>query len=100
MISVAAVILGLLGVAIGTALGLGLVALTSESGIDYAALGGSESTYEGDFQGLQISSHAFPRIYPGDVIAGVLAVFLTSLIAVIWPMVHVARLEPMEAIRS
>jgi len=100
IIAVEAVILGLLGVAIGTALGLGLVALTSESGIDYAALGGSESAFEVDFQGLQITSHVFPKINASDVALGVIAVFLTSLIAVIWPMVHVVRLEPMEAIRS
>ena len=100
IIAVEAVILGLLGVAIGTVLGLGLVALTSESGINYAALGGSESAFEVDFRGFQVSSHVFPKINASDVAAGVIAVFLTSLIAVIWPMVHLARLEPMEAIRS
>lgn len=100
LIAVEAVIVGLLGVAVGTALGLGLVSLTSGSGIDYAALGGSESAFEIDYKGLRFTSHVYPRIFAGDVIAGVVAVFLTSIIAVIWPMLHIVRLQPMEAMRS
>jgi len=100
IIAVEAVIVGLLGVVVGTALGLGLVSLTSESGIDYAALGGSGSAYEIDYKGLRFTSHVYPAIVASDVIAGVVAVFITSIIAVIWPMLHIVRLQPMEAMRS
>lgn len=100
MIAVEAAILGLLGVTLGLALGLGFVLLTSQSGLDYAALGGSDASFEVAYQGLQVSSFVYPRIYPGDIVAGVVAVLLTSFISVIWPMVHIMRLEPMEAMRS
>jgi ABC-type lipoprotein release transport system permease subunit len=99
IVAVEAVLIGLTGVAIGTALGLGFVLLTSGSGIDYAALGGNESSYEIAFRGLQLSSHVFPELHLKDILIGVTAVLLTSFIAVIWPMVHLARLEPMEAMR-
>ena len=100
MIATEAALLGLIGVAVGTVLGVGLVLLTAESGIDYAALGGDQASYEVDFKGLQASSHVFPRITPIDVLAGVVAVLLTSFISVIWPILHIGRLEPMEAMRA
>jgi ABC-type lipoprotein release transport system permease subunit len=100
MITVEAVILGLLGVAIGTALGLGLLAVTSQTGMDYAALGGSgQESYEASFQGLNLSSLVYPELYVSDVVAGVVAVFLTSLLSVLWPIIKIVRMEPMEAMR-
>ena len=99
IVAVEAIMLGLLGVAAGTALGLGFV-LLSGSGLDYAALGGSDTSYEVAFQGLQLSSLFIPKIYVGDVVAGVVAVLLTSFVAALWPMLHILRLEPMEAMRS
>jgi ABC-type lipoprotein release transport system permease subunit len=95
-----AVILGLLGVLIGTCLGVGLVAMTWESGVDYAALGGKDASYEVAFQGLQMSTVVYPRLAARDVAAGIVAVLITSLVSVVWPMVHIARLEPMGAMRS
>ena len=100
MIATEAALLGLIGVAVGTVLGVGFVLLTAESGIDYAALGGDQASYEVDFKGLQASSHVFPRITPIDVLAGVVAVLLTSFISVVWPILHIGRLEPMEAMRA
>ncbi|HYW69296.1 MAG TPA: FtsX-like permease family protein [bacterium] len=99
MITVEAVILGLVGVLIGTVLGLGLLAVTSQTGMDYAALGGDQETYEASFQGLNLSSLVYPKLYVSDVIAGVVAVFLTSLLSVLWPIAKVVRMEPMEAMR-
>jgi ABC-type lipoprotein release transport system permease subunit len=99
MITVEAVILGLLGVAIGTVLGLGLFAITSQTGMDYAALGGDQDTYEASFRGLSLSSLVYPKLYVKDVVAGLVAVFLTSLISVIWPVAKIVRMEPMEAMR-
>jgi ABC-type lipoprotein release transport system permease subunit len=99
IVAAEALLLGVTGVAIGTALGLGLVLLTSQSGIDYAALGGNESSYEVAFRGLQLSSHVYPVLYLKNVLIGVVAVLMTASIAVIWPMLHLVRLEPMEAMR-
>jgi len=100
MIMVEAVVLGQLGVALGTAVGLAFVGLTARSGIDYASLAGSAEQYEIAFQGMQLSSIVFPSITVGDVLTGALAVFGVSLLAVIWPSLHIAHLEPMEVLRS
>ncbi len=99
MITVEAIILGLVGVAAGTVLGVGLVLITSETGLDYAALGGGQESYEAAYKGLQLSSLVHPRLYASDILAGVVAVFLTSLLSVLWPIARIARLEPMEAMR-
>lgn len=101
IIVVEAVLLGLMGVAVGTALGLVFAGVTSQTGLDYAALSGSSTeTYEAAFKGMQLSSFSYPRLAAFDVVAGVVAVFLTSIVSVIWPVVRVLRLEPMEAMRS
>jgi ABC-type lipoprotein release transport system permease subunit len=99
MVTVEAVILGLLGVAIGTALGLGLLAVTSQTGMDYAALGGGQESYEASFRGLNLSSLVYPKLFVSDVVAGLVAVFLTSLVSVLWPVAKIVRMEPMEAMR-
>ena len=99
MITVEAVILGLVGVAIGTVLGFTLALVSSHTGLDYAALGGATESYEASFQGLNLSSLVYPRLYASDIVAGLIAVFLTSLLSVIWPIVRISRLEPMEAMR-
>ncbi|MCK4409397.1 MAG: ABC transporter permease [Candidatus Eisenbacteria sp.] len=99
MITVEAVILGLMGVAIGTALGFGLLLITQQTGLDYAALGGATESYEAAYKGVHLSSLVYPKLYASDVLAGMTAVFLTSLLSVVWPIMRIARLEPMEAMR-
>ncbi len=99
IVAVEAVLLGILGVAMGTALGLAFVLITSGSGIDYAALGGQESSYEWEFQGVHASSRVIPEVRAGNIISGVVAVLLTSFLSVMWPMFHVSRMEPREAMR-
>ena len=99
MITVEAVILGVLGVLIGTALGFGLLLITQQTGLDYAALGGASDSYEASYKGLHLSSLVYPRLYASDVLAGMVAVFLTALLSVVWPIMRIARMEPMEAMR-
>lgn len=94
-----AALLGLLGVALGTLLGAGFVAATRGSGLNLAALGG-EAAAEATWQGMAIPIHIFPRLAATDVLVGVAAVAVTSLLAALWPAWHAARLEPMEAMRS
>ncbi|MFC1526394.1 ABC transporter permease [Candidatus Latescibacterota bacterium] len=100
MVAAEAVILGLIGVAVGTGLGLWLVEATAETGMDYAALGGSDEGYEVAFQGMQLSSRVYPKLFLRDVASGVTAVLVTTILAIVWPALHIARLEPMEALRS
>lgn len=99
MIVVEAVLLGLLGVAVGTALGYAFVFATSSSGIDMASWGG-EAVNDFSFAGLTLPLHVFPRLEAFDSILGLLAVILTSLVASAWPSAVAARLEPVEAMRS
>jgi putative ABC transport system permease protein len=99
MIAVESAVLGLIGAGAGTALGLALVVLTSKSGIDYAALAGRDTSFEMAFRGVYASSRVIPQMYPSDVVFGVAAVLLTSLVSVLWPMLHIARLDPVEAMR-
>ena len=52
------------------------------------------------FQGVQIASRVYPEVRGTDVLAGVSAVLVTALSACVWPLLHVARLEPVEAMRT
>ena len=60
MVATEAVLLGALGVLLGTALGACFAALTAGSGFDLAELGGEES-FEMGFQGVQIASAGLSR---------------------------------------
>ena len=99
MVATEAVLLGLLGVALGTALGVFFALLTAGSGFDFAELGGTES-FEVGFQGVQVASRVYPNLHGRDVIAGGVAVLVTALSACVWPMVHISKLEPVEAMRG
>ncbi len=98
IVAVEAICLGLLGVAVGTALGLAFAGATADAGFDFVALAGEQS-FEVGYQGLQISSRVFPSLKPADVFEGVGAVLLTAFASCIWPLLHIARLEPVEAMR-
>lgn len=93
------VALGLAGALLGTALGVGLVALTHRTGVDYAALTGGGPS-EISFGGLQWSMRLYPRLYPVDVLRTVAAVVVTSLLASAWPAARAARLQPTQALRE
>lgn len=100
MVAVEAMLLGLVGVAVGSALAIGVVLLTMDSGLDYAALGGNDASYQIAFQGMQVTSRVIPKLLPADIGIGIVAVLFTSFISALWPMLHIVRLEPMEAMRS
>jgi ABC-type lipoprotein release transport system permease subunit len=93
------VALGLTGALLGSALGVGLVALTHRTGVDYAALTGGGPS-EISFGGLQWSMRLYPTLYPVDVLRTVAAVVLTSLLASAWPAARAARLQPTQALRE
>jgi ABC-type antimicrobial peptide transport system permease subunit len=99
MILAEAVALGLLGACVGALAGVTLVAMTHESGIDYAALTGGGPS-EISFAGLRWSLRLYPKLAAIDVARVVGAVVLTSVIASAWPALRVARLQPADALRA
>jgi ABC-type lipoprotein release transport system permease subunit len=99
MILAESVALGLVGATAGGALGILVVALTHESGLDFAALTGGGPS-ELSFAGLTWSLRFYPTLAPWDVGRTILAVVVTSLIASAWPAFRAARLEPARALRE
>ena len=99
MVLIESIIIGLLGVAIGSILGSALVVATSQTGIDYAALGGV-SAEDVSFGGMSISYIIYPMFEFRHVLLGLCAVTMTSVLASLWPAALAARLEPVEAMRS
>jgi ABC-type lipoprotein release transport system permease subunit len=99
MVLVEAVLLGLMGVVIGSFAGSGLVLLTAHTGINYAALAGVESA-DVAFGGVSISYIIYPRFGFKDILFGFIAVTLTSALASTWPATLAGRLEPAKAMRS
>lgn len=91
--------LGLVGAFVGAVLGVGLVAVTHETGVDYAALTGTGPS-EISFAGLRWSLTFYPRLGLRDVAAAVGAVIVTALFASVWPATRAARLEPAQALRD
>ncbi len=98
MIFTEAIVLGLLGIAIGTALGVGAVLATS-GGVDMMAMGG-EAAPEMAFQGMTFPTLVYPRLAVMDIVIGVIAIVVTSLVAAIWPAMFASRLEPVEAMQA
>ncbi len=99
MVIVESVLLGLVGVAVGSVIGTTLVLVTSQTGINYAALAGSDVDTIA-FAGLNISYVIYPEFEVRHVIFGIIAVTITSVVASTWPALLGARLEPVEAMRS
>jgi ABC-type lipoprotein release transport system permease subunit len=94
-----ALVLGVVGVLIGVAIGGGLVAIGHRTGFDYQALTG-QGPSELSFAGLRWSLVLYPRLALEDVLRGAGAVLVTALLAAAWPASRAARLEPSRALRS
>jgi len=99
MILLEAVALGLIGALAGTAVGVGLVALTHRAGVDYAALTGTGPSAI-SFAGLRWSMRLYPSLAFADVARVVAGVVATSVLASAWPAVRAARLQPARALRE
>lgn len=99
MIMLEAVLLGAVGVAVGTALGIVFVAVTAQTGIDFTAFGGEEI---GDvaFGGMRLPLEIVPRLEAIDALIGLIAVAAVALLASVWPAYAAGRLDPMEAMRA
>ncbi|MCP4641555.1 MAG: ABC transporter permease [bacterium] len=99
MVLIESVVLGFIGVLIGSILGSALVLVTAHTGIDYAAMSGS-SAEDIAFAGVNFSFILYPVFEWKYVFMGLVAVTLTSVLASAWPASLAARLEPVEAMRS
>ena len=99
MVLIESIIIGLAGVALGSILGSTVVLITSHTGINYAALGGS-SAEDVAFAGMNLSYIIHPKFEFRHIIFGLCAVTMTSVLASVWPAMLAARLEPIEAMRS
>jgi len=98
MVVAEALVLGVVGLVAGSALGTALVAWGARYGWDLTALIGGRS--ELSFMGMRWSMTVFPRIELEQLANGALAVLLTTLLACLWPAARAARLQPVEAMRG
>jgi putative ABC transport system permease protein len=99
MVVIESVLLGVIGVIVGSVVGAAVVFVTSQTGIDYTVFAG-ENFEEFTFSGLVMSYVFYPDFQIQSVIYGVVAVTLVSVVASTWPAMLAARLEPIEALRS
>ncbi len=90
--------LGIVGAAVGVALGGAVVALAHRYGLDLAALAG-QGPSQVSFGGMAWSMTLYPTLGLVDVLRVVGAVVITSLVASVWPALRAARLQPVEALR-
>lgn len=100
MILIEAVVLGLLGVAVGSAIGIALVLVTSRTGIDYGVFAGPGADLEVSFQGIVITYVFYPKLVFHTLFYGAVAVTVTSILAALWPASLAGKLMPAEAMRS
>ena len=100
MITLEALFLGLLGVALGTLLGTAANWMLALHGIDLASLGGKQALENLTFGGMNNALRIVPRTSATAVFGGIFAVTLTALLSSLWPALHAARLQPVEAMRE
>lgn len=98
MVVVEALALGIVGAALGVALGGGIVAVAHRHGFDLAQLTGGGPTRL-SFAGMSWSLTLYPTLGAVDLARTVVAVIVTSLAASAWPAARAARLQPVEALR-
>jgi putative ABC transport system permease protein len=99
MIVTEAVLLGIAGVALGSALGAGLVLWMGHVGINPMA---SDSGRAGDaaMNGLNFSFAMYPYLRASDFLPGLIGIVVVSVLAALGPAISTSRLEPVEAMRS
>jgi len=99
MVIAEAVILGIVGVSLGSLLGGMAVEYVGIDGFTVAALGGEEAT-DMAFAGIQFNFAIYPRFEMQDAVSGVIAVLLTSVLTAYGPARRSSRLHPVEAMRG
>ncbi len=96
MVIAEALFLASLGIVFGTIIGLSVASYYSAHGID---LGSLTNIPKGLGLNVKIGSIMYSKIVPQQVINFIVLVFLTTVVAVLYPAIKAARLKPVEAIR-
>jgi len=91
--------LGVVGAVMGSSIGIALVMITHQTGIDYSWLAGGGPS-ELSFAGLRFSLRFYPALSAVDVARAIGAVCVTSLLAATWPALRASRLQPVQALRG
>ena len=91
--------LGVVGAVMGSLIGIALVMITHQTGIDYSWLAGGGPS-ELSFAGLRFSLRFYPALSAVDVARAIGAVCVTSLLAATWPALRASRLQPVQALRG
>jgi ABC-type lipoprotein release transport system permease subunit len=94
MVLFEAVILALMGVAIGLVLGAGFVSYMSTVGIQFNA------DAMGSMEGLAIGSTLYPAFAPGEAITLAIFMFVVVSLVSIYPAWYASRLEPVKAMHA
>lgn len=100
MILTEAVILGLAGVAIGSLIGAALVYGQGQVGIHMTGSEAEGPAANAAIYGINFASALHPYLRAIDFVPGVVGMVVVSSLAVLGPALSIARLEPMEAMRS
>ena len=99
LVVIESIALGVIGAVMGSLIGIALVAIAHQTGIDYSWLAGSGPS-ELSFAGLRFSLRFYPTLSVVDVARTIAAVGLTSLLAATWPALRASRLQPVQALRG
>ncbi len=93
MIMFETIFLSLVGTAIGIAISVSVIQLTSRNGINFAAVA------EG-FESMGYSSLVYPIMYTEFYFAITMLVILTAILSSVFPALKALRLNPAEATRE
>lgn len=94
MVLFEAIILALMGVAIGLVLGAGFVTYMSRVGIQFSA------EAMGSMQGVALGSRLYPAFAPGEAVTLSILMFTIVSLVSLYPAWYAARLEPVKALHA
>jgi putative ABC transport system permease protein len=100
LLAIESLTLGIVGVTIGSVIGIALTLYGARNGIDLSALGSAGQGSSFTFEGMNLGLKIFPILELKDIASGIGAVCVTSVLASLWPARRISRLEPVEAMRT
>ena len=100
MLVLESVALGLAGAVIGSVLGVALSLPGVLHGFDLGSASGGARVGSLTIEGMELGGRLQLVLRPSDLLLGVVAVFVTALLASLWPALRILRMEPAETLRS
>lgn len=95
------ILLGTIGLSLGTLLGAAFNAYLHVDGFNMGALSGGEASLdELSYQGVSLNVRIFPRTRPVVLLQSSIAMGVTCFLAVLWPVRFITRMLPTEAMRK